>query len=273
MFGEHKNRHSFGENGSSTEFYNKTASPKGNSNPNSEHMRHFGNADSHIPVENSNSTVDGSGGNLLRKQSKGRKRGYKLMSKPEPIGCMTKKIRVRKRDLAAMNRRTSIRLKGQATPLYFPPLRFRDKRSHQVKENGEIAVLDGFVEKKKRGRPKREKVETHKFDEQDTSKSEDFEAKKSPRMKRTFTKVVTRGNNEDIQTETTQNESDISIEKSETSLPKNDKETPTDLAKPKRRIWNIPRNKLPSFTIVNNPLLKPSSDGKDIKVCLIVSPA
>ncbi|KAI6657283.1 Transcriptional-regulating factor 1 isoform X4 [Oopsacas minuta] len=194
-----------------------------------------------------------------------RKRSWRAASKIECPSFLPKK-RGRKHEKIRQNRRSSIRLKGQASPLYFPIFRLKTKDTPPnpyASSDSETSVknLPEIVSmKKKRGRPKRilsiEKplenlsiVETLPNDQEIPSNDEPnsenecfVKVKKSKILK---PKLITKKRR-------------IPERKSSVVLQTPNSPDPVEIKK--KRPWNIPRNKLPSFTIVNNPLTFKTSE-------------
>ena len=220
-------------------------------------------------------------------QKKNRKRSWRAVSKMESPGLFPKKL-LKKHEKFRINRRSSIRLQGQASPLYFPIFRLRTKDSTPSVNELDTTVmnLSADIPRKKRGRPKRilsieKPLETSNIVEDKPVESEvpvnvditlkekenDVKVKKIKIRKPKLCKKeetnqnngkVTNQNNGKVTNQnngkvTTQNNEEVTTQnKLPDSQPSADLATAAELKK--KRPWNIPRNKLPSFTIVNNPL-------------------
>ena len=257
-----------------------TKSPKNSEKLNSQEKAKN---DLQIQTEKSMKTiVDGSQGYLVTYPMKSvklknknvdgkitRKRNWRAVSNLECPGLHAKKhSKIREKP----NRRISIRLKGQASPLYFPLTRYKS-RSKKIIINGLktslITLPELSVDKKKRGRPKRSDSNDKCVENEQTAvlivpeitltaSSENVENSPGIELKTATNQVRKKRRISAEQSVITQN----STHNSESP----ESENKGDL-KPKSRPWNIPRNKLPSFTIVNNPLTLKTTEVQGTKVC------
>ena len=218
-------------------------------------------------------------------QKNNRKRSWRAVSKTESPGLFPKRF-LKKHEKIRINRRSSTRLQGQASPLYFPIFRLRSKDSNLSVNDLDTTGLNltANIEKKKRGRPKRilsieKPLETPNITENkpeseipvntDISlkeKENDVKVKKIKiRKPKVCNKEVTNQNKE----VTNQNKIESTTEnKIPDSQPPADPATAAELKK--KRPWNIPRNKLPSFTIVNNPMAFKTGEVYQSKVMQIM---
>ena len=209
------------------------------------------------------------------------KRNWRAVSNCESPGLKPKK-HLKNREIFRSNRRISIRLKGQASPLYFPLTRYKSK-SRKLFINGlktPLTIIPELVSdnKKKRGRPKRSDSNDNKPIDNDIILEHKIDTiiLETPMTSNTENIVSDEVNDMKIATIQVRKKRRIATEKSpktqmcqkpQNSLQTPDTETPGD-TKPKSRPWNIPRNKLPSFTIVNNPLMLKSTEFYGKKVIL-----
>ena len=224
-------------------------------------------------------------------QKKTRKRCWRAVTKIESPGLLPKKF-LKKHEKLRINRRSSTRLQGQASPLYFPIFRLKSKDSINDLDTTGGSLTDNIPEKKKRGRPKRigsieKPLETLSITEDKPIESEpvnvgiilteqenDVKVKKIKiRKPKLCNKPVTIRNKEEMINQDTEETDQIKREvTTESKIP--DSQASADLATAaelkKKRPWNIPRNKLPSFTIVNNPLAFKTGEVYRSKVMQII---
>ena len=205
---------------------------------------------------------------LLNKNAEGknnRKRNWRAVSSLESPGLNAKK-HLKNREILRPNRRISIRLKGQASPLYFPLTRYKSRSRKII--NGLKTLPDLSSDKKKRGRPKRSDSNDKPIENNLTQGNNESIIQEISSTANTEYVENSQVNESEITPNQVRKKIKISTEKSPDILQTDDIENNTE-NKPKSRPWNIPRNKLPSFTIVNNPLMLKTSDFYGNKVILI----